>query len=216
MIGAVTTISQAIGGHTLTALIVAGVFVFAVSGGLAGARNRLDPFGVLVMASVVGLSGGIIRDVMLGVPAIVVFDWRVVVSVSAAAAFAWLLRHRLNKWVASIEVFDALGLALFCVIGTELAWQHHAAPVPAVLMGVVTATGGGVVRDVVLREVPAVLREGLYALPAMLGSLIVVIGHELHLMSLGWYALAAGSCLAVRLLGIIFDINLPQAHWPTH
>ncbi len=209
---AATTLIQTIGGHTLTTIFVAGVFVFGVSGGLAAAQAALDPFGVLVLSAVVGLSGGILRDIMLGIPAIVVFDWRIVVSVSMAALIAFVFRHRLSRWGASIEAFDAIGLSLFCVIGTELAWQHHATPVAAILMGVVTAIGGGAVRDIVLREIPAVLREGLYAIPAMLGSTVVVIGHEVHLISLGWYGLAFGLCLGLRVVGMVYDINLPQAH----
>jgi uncharacterized membrane protein YeiH len=208
---AVTTLVHTIGGHTLTAIFVVGVFVFGVSGGLAAAQSALDPFGVLVLSAVVGLSGGILRDIMLGIPAIIVFDWRIVLSVCAAALVAFVFRHRLIRWEASIETFDAIGLSLFCVIGTELAWQNHAAPLAAILMGVVTAIGGGAVRDIVLRQIPAVLREGLYAIPAMLGSTTVVIGHELHLISLAWYGLCVGLCLVVRIIGMVFDINLPQA-----
>jgi uncharacterized membrane protein YeiH len=208
---AAETLSATLGGHVLLAIFIAGAFVFALSGGLAAAQHELDLFGVVVLAAVVGLSGGILRDVMLGVPAIVVFDWRVVTSVVLAATVTYFFGNRLNHWSGSIEFFDAVGLALFCVIGTQLAWQHHAGPVAAVLMGVITAVGGGVVRDIILREIPSVLREGLYAVPALLGSILVVVSHVAHLDAPAWYAVAVAAALGLRLVGIVFHVNVPRA-----
>ncbi|MGP0107759.1 MAG: trimeric intracellular cation channel family protein [Acidimicrobiales bacterium] len=215
MLSATTTVITAIGGHTIEVVTVVGAYVFGVSGGLAAVRARLDLFGVMVLAAMVGLAGGILRDVLLGERATAFFDWRVVLAVVLAGLTAFAFGRPLTRWQLSIDLFDAVGLSLFCVIGTDLALQQHTGPVPAVILGAVTAIGGGVVRDVLLRVVPEVLRQGLYAIPALVGSAIIVIGFELGFDNLAWYALGAGVCLIIRVIGIVFRINLPVATVPT-
>jgi uncharacterized membrane protein YeiH len=211
MLLAATTVSSAVGSTTISALLIARAFVFAVSGGLAGAVRGLDFFGVVVVAALVGLSGGALRDVLLGIPAVVIFDWRLVVSVAAAAVVAFLFHQQLLRVRSAIEYFDAVGLALFSVVGADISLHHHAGALGAVILGMMTGIGGGVVRDIVLNEVPTVLRSDLYAVPALLGSLVVVIAYESHHASLAWYVAAAAVCLAVRVLGIVFEVSLPRA-----
>jgi uncharacterized membrane protein YeiH len=204
-------ILTALDGRPITIITIVGAFVFGISGGLAAVRSRLDIFGVMVLAATVGLAGGILRDVLLGQRATSLFDWRVISAVVAAGLVAFIGRDVLSKWRDSMEIFDAVGLSLFCVIGASLALEVHAGPVPAAILGTVTGVGGGVVRDVVLNRVPAVLREGLYAIPALVGASIVVIGHELRQDHLWWYGMAALTCLVIRLIGIHYQINLPVA-----
>lgn len=203
-----------INGQLIIGIAICGAFVFGISGGLAGVQAKLDIFGVGVIAAIVGLSGGVLRDVLLGTKPLVVFDWRVVASVVGAALVSYVFRARLVDWRDSVEVFDAIGLSLFCVIGTYLSLQDHSGPIPAIILGTITAIGGGIVRDILLRQVPAVLREGLYAIPALLGASVVVLGYELGTATLAWYGLAAGACLAVRIIGMVFHINLPVATHP--
>jgi uncharacterized membrane protein YeiH len=204
-----------INAHLIICVAVSGAFVFGISGGLAGVQARLDLFGVGVIAAIVGLSGGVLRDVLLGTKPVVVFDWRVVISVMGAAIVSYVFRGRLVDWKDSVEVFDAIGLSLFCVIGTYISLQDHSGPIPAIILGTITAIGGGIVRDILLRRIPAVLREGLYAIPALLGATVVVVGYEFGIATLAWYGFAAGSCLLVRIVGMVFHINLPVAAHPS-
>ena len=161
-------------------LDLAGTFAFGLSGGIAAVRARLDLYGVLVLAAVVGLVGGIIRDVLLGaLPPATFSDWRYLVTVAAAGLVAFFAGPALERVYHPLNVFDAAGLSLFCVTGATKALEFHVGPAQAVLLGLITATGGGMVRDVLVREVPTVLRRELYAVPALIGAAIVVAAAEL-------------------------------------
>ena len=211
---AVVTLITGSSGTAMTWISIIGAFAFGVSGGLAGVRARLDLFGVLVLAATVGMAGGILRDVLLGIRPASLSDWRMIAAVTLAGIVAFLARVPLSRWEPSIEAFDAVGLALFCVIGTDVALHNLAAPVTAALLGTVTAVGGGAVRDIVLNRVPGVLKEGLYAVPALVGSAIVVLGYELGHGTILWYVAAVVSCFSIRVVGMVFHVNLPVAPVP--
>lgn len=204
-------ITNAIGAHTVSAIFICGVFVFGLSGGLAGAQKNLDFFGAVVIAVVVGMSGGAFRDIFLGIAAKEIFDWRVVTAALAGGLIAFLAHVPLLRFHSSIQILDAVGLSLFSVIGADISLIHNAGPLASVILGLTTGIIGGIIRDVLLNEIPQVLKAGLYAIPSLLASSLVVIGFELKINSIFWYASAAVVCFVVRLAGIIFDINLPQA-----
>jgi uncharacterized membrane protein YeiH len=214
MLAALTSITQ-ISAHTLLLVSVIAVFFFALSGGLAGAEAKLDPFGVIALAAAVGLSGGIVRDTMLGVPATVIFDWRIVLSVLCAGIIAYFASAAILRVRNSIDYIESVSVSMFCVIGTEIAIQHHASAVASAILGMLTAVSGGIVRDIFLRRIPELFREGFYGTPTLLGSIVVVVGHEIHQNSLAWLAMSAVLCLVARLLGVWFEVNLPAARYPT-
>ena len=204
-------IASLIGGRSMITIFVCGAFVFGLSGGLAGAQKQLDFFGVVVLSGVVGLSGGAIRDIFLGIPAVAIFDWRVVSAVGLAGLVAFVAHRPLLARHHPIQVLDAIGLSLFSVIGADISLIHHAGPLAAALLGMATGVVGGAIRDIVVNEVPQVLRAGLYAVPSLAASGLVVAGYELKTLSLAWYAGAALVCLVARLAGIWFDLDLPKA-----
>ena len=144
----------------------AGTFVFGLSGGLAAVRGKLDMFGILVLSAVVGLAGGITRDLLIGVPPATFRDWRYLAAVGAAGLVCFFGRPALERYQRSVLVLDAFGLGLFCVTGATKALDFGVGAVPAVLLGAITGIGGGILRDVLLRDVPTVLRQDLYAIPA--------------------------------------------------
>jgi uncharacterized membrane protein YeiH len=190
-------------------LNLVGTFVFGLSGAMAAVRARLDVFGVVVLAGVVGLVGGIVRDVLIGTPPATFRDWRYLAAVGAAGLVSFFAREVLERAQRRIQVFDAMGLALFCVTGASKAVEFGLTPLPAVLLGVVTGIGGGILRDVLLREIPTVLRHELYAIPALLGAGVVVIGHEAGSLSPVFPVAGACLCFAVRMAGIRYGINAP-------
>jgi len=196
----------------MVVLDLAGTFVFALSGATAGIRHRLDLFGVLVLSFAAANSGGIARDVLIGaVPAAAIADWRYV-AVSAAAGLVTFYWHPyVDRMRSPVLLFDAAGLALFAVSGTLKALSFGLGPVPAVLLGVLTGTGGGMVRDVLVSEVPAVLRAEIYAVAAMAGGAVVVLGHGLKVP----WALATGAgaalCFGLRYVAIRRGWQLPVA-----
>jgi uncharacterized membrane protein YeiH len=195
----------------LLVLNLAGTFVFGLSGGLAGVRARLDVFGITVLAVVVGLAGGITRDVLIGIPPQAFRDWRYLAVAVAAGALTFVAHALLTRLERPILILDAGGLALFCVTGASTALDHHVAAISAIVLGAITGIGGGVLRDILLRDIPVVLRTGLYAIPALIGAAIVVIASQIGTHSLALPIIAAGICFAIRLAGIHFDLNVPKA-----
>ena len=194
------------------ALDLGGTFVFGLSGGIAGVRHRLDVFGVLVLTFVAGNVGGITRDLLIGaVPPAAVSDPRyLAVSIAAGLVAFWrpatLLRVR-----DALLVFDAAGLALFAVSGALKALAFDVAPIPAILLGMLTAIGGGMLRDVLVAEIPTVLRAELYAVAALAGAAVVVGGQLLGLPSTPVVIAGAGLCFGLRLVALRRGWALPVA-----
>src|ERR1051325_11558259 len=158
---------KAYASSTLLVLDLIGTFVFALSGGAAGAKERLDLFGVLVLSFAAASAGGIMRDLLIGaVPPAAISDWRyVAVSLLAGLVvfFSYPISERLRNLRNEILIFDAAGLALFAVAGTQKALGYRLNPFMAALLGVVTGIGGGMLRDVLIAQIPTVLRAELYA-----------------------------------------------------
>jgi uncharacterized membrane protein YeiH len=203
-----------VAGFNLTLILVlnlAGTFVFGLSGGLAGVRARLDLLGVIVLSFAVALAGGIIRDLLIGIPPATFRDWRYLASAEADGIVSFIGRPWLDRVDGPLTFFDAVGLGLFCVTGSSAALAHHLGPVQSIILGAVTGVGGGMVRDLLLRQIPNVLRTDLYAVPALLGATVLVVAHQAGSGSGLFPLLAASVCIAVRLTGVHYRIGLPIA-----
>jgi uncharacterized membrane protein YeiH len=209
---AATTVLHGFDPTLLLVLNLCGTFVFGLSGGLAGVQNRLDLFGIVVLAVVVALAGGITRDLLIGIPPQTFRDWRYLAVAGGAGLVTFIAAPALKRLERPILVLDAAGLGLFCVTGASTALDFHLGAVEAVVLGAITGIGGGVLRDILVREVPTVLRSGLYAIPALVGATIVVVASEAGTHNLAVPIIGAGVCVLIRLAGIRFDLSLPQAH----
>jgi uncharacterized membrane protein YeiH len=203
---------------TLLVLDLVGTFVFALSGAAAGVKQRVDLFGVLVLSFAAASAGGIIRDLLIGaVPPAAISDWRyLAVSLLAGLlVFFWYpISERSPNLRTRVLVFDAAGLALFAVVGTQKALGFRLTPVMAALLGMLTGIGGGMLRDVLVAEVPAVLRSELYAVAALAGALVVVAGHVLDLPPTAMAITGAAVCFCIRLVAIRRGWRLPVADHP--
>jgi uncharacterized membrane protein YeiH len=176
-----------------------GVFFFAVSGSLLAVRRRFDVVGSLMLGTCVGLGGGILRDVILGVGEPRAFDSPIyLVPPVVAAVVVYFFAHVVQRFHDVLLTFDAAGMALFSVTGTLVSLAAGMNPAGAAIMGVVTAVGGGVIRDVVANDVPQIFRSrGLYAIPATLGAGLT------SLASWGdWFSLATGFAIAVLVFAL--------------
>ncbi|TWP36941.1 trimeric intracellular cation channel family protein [Leekyejoonella antrihumi] len=192
-------------------LDLAGVFIFALSGGLVAVSKRLDVVGVIVLAWVAGLGGGVIRDVLIGaVPPDGVTDWRVMSAACVAGVLTFFLHPRLAEISRFVRVLDAGGLSLFAVAGALKALAFAAPPIACVVVGVITAVGGGLMRDVIVGRIPEVLRRELYAVPALLGAVIVVAAAHWHHLTPLVLWLAVAVCFVVRMTAVMFDLNAPR------
>jgi uncharacterized membrane protein YeiH len=195
----------------LVVLDLTGIFVFAISGGLVGVRKGLDVFGVLVLAGATGLGGGFIRDLSIGdVPPAALADWRYLVVTVAAGLLTFWFHPALGRMERLVTVFDAFGLGLFCVAGALKALDYGLGPVPAALMGALTAVGGGVVRDVLAGRVPVVLRSELYATPALVGAALAVAGDSTDLPTWTHAIPAAAFATMWRLVSVWRGWNAPR------
>src|SRR5438270_7111609 len=164
-------------GLLLLTLDLVGTFVFALSGAMAGVKQRLDLFGVLVLSFAAGNAGGIARDLLIGsVPPAAISDWRyLAVSLLAGIVTFWRF-STIDRLRSPVLMFDAAGLGLFAVAGTQKALAFGLHPVMAALLGMLTGIGGGMTRDVLLAEIPTVLRADLYAVGALGGAAVAVVG----------------------------------------
>jgi uncharacterized membrane protein YeiH len=196
----------------VTAIDFIGTFAFAISGATAGVRKRLDLFGVLVLAFAAGTAGGITRDALLGAtPPVALVDARYL-AVCTLAGLATFCRHDLIERLRNpLQLSDAIGLGLFAVIGARKALEHGVGPVGAVMLGVLTGVGGGVVRDVLVMQIPGILQRELYAVAALLGALIVVAGDMLRLPPQPVAVIAALACFALRFMAMRRGWQLPVA-----
>jgi uncharacterized membrane protein YeiH len=209
---------KAYAASTLLVLDLVGTFVFALSGGVAGVKERLDLFGVLVLSFAAASAGGIMRDLLIGaVPPAAISDWRYLgVSIIAGlVVFFWFPRsERLQKLRNFVLIFDAAGLAVFAVAGTQKALGYGLSPVMAPLLGMLTGIGGGMLRDLLLADIPTVLRSELYAVAALAGAVVVVAGPVLNFPPTAMAIAGAILCFGMRLIAIRGGWQLPVADLP--
>lgn len=188
-------------------LDLAGIFVFALSGALQGVRKRLDVVGMAVLAFFTAVGGGIVRDLFIGVQPAALRDtgYLLVPIVATVIAFFW--HPQVERAMPGVLVFDAAGLGLFCAVGTAKALYYGLAPMHAMFLGVCTAVGGGVLRDVLSGETPSLLYDReLYAVPAMLGSTAMAVLYSLDVRGFG-------ATLASAVLAFTFRILAMRRGW---
>jgi len=181
------------------ALDLVGIFAFGISGALLAIQRDFDIVGIVILAVITALGGGILRDVILGAtPPYAFVHWEYLAVSLAAAGVTFVAHPEITRITPALLAFDAMGLGLFCVSGTVKALDFGLAPIAAIALGVTTAVGGGVLRDVIARETPALVRPDseLYAVPAVAGATAIAIAWELDS-----YEPAFGAVVAVAVFG---------------
>ncbi|MEW2047145.1 trimeric intracellular cation channel family protein [Streptomyces sp. NPDC005476] len=197
--------------HTLD---LVGIFVFAISGALLAVRKNFDVFGIAMLAEVTALGGGVFRDLVIGaVPPAAFTDLGYFLTPLLAALLVVFLHPQVERIQQGVNVFDAAGLGLFCVTGTTKAYDYGLGLTAAAALGVATAVGGGVLRDVLANEVPSLLRwdRDLYAVPAIVGATVVVLCIRYDVLTPLASGSAAVTAFALRLLAMRFHWRAPRA-----
>lgn len=202
--------------HVDTLILVAdllGTFAFAAGGAYTALRAaKLDIVGMIFLGVVSAVGGGIIRDVLIGnIPPIALDVWYYLVVATAGSLLPMVL-HRPNRLLKmTVQLFDSVGLSLFCVVGAVKAMSAGLTPLAAITMGAITAVGGGVLRDLMVKRVPEVLRTGFYVIPALVGATIVVVAGVVDVTS-PWASLAGGlAAWLLRMLGVWRGLQAPGA-----
>ena len=195
-------------------LELVGIFAFAVSGALMAIRKGFDVVGIVLLAGITALGGGVARDVIIGATPPVAFTNLGYFLMPVAAAVVTFFAHpAIERLATAVLVFDAAGLGLFCVTGTVKSLAYGLSPLPAAVLGVVTGVGGGVLRDVIAREIPALVRPDaeLYAVPAIAGALTVALLWSLDLRG-PWTAAGAAVLIFIfRLVAMARRWHAPTA-----
>jgi uncharacterized membrane protein YeiH len=196
---------------TFVVLDLTGTFAFALNGAWTALRiARLDIVGVVTLGMFTALGGGIVRDILLGaLPPATFSDWRYLTVAAGGSLVAFVSGRSLERLARPILLLDAAGLSLFAVSGALKGLDFGVGFGQAVILGAITAVGGGTLRDVLIREIPAVLTSGLYAIPALVGAFVVVAADRLGAAGLPAAIVGAGVCFIIRMLGVRFDIEAP-------
>ena len=198
----------------LLALDLTGTFAFALNGAITGLEAaRLDIVGMLTLGMVTALGGGILRDILIdALPPATFSSWPYLAVAAGGALIAFFLSRQLRRrFTLPIELLDAAGLSLFCVTGAAKSLEFGLGAGQAVILGAVTAVGGGTIRDVLVRRVPTVLTSGLYAIPALVGAAIAVATVRTGVYGVPAALGAAAACFLIRLAGIRYNLNAPIA-----
>jgi uncharacterized membrane protein YeiH len=191
-----------------------GVFAFATSGALVAVRRNFDVVGILMLAVITAVGGGILRDVLLGdIPPAAFTTWPYFAAPIAAALLTFAFHPAIERLGRTMLVLDAAGLGLFCVSGTVKALDYGMGVLPAAALGVTTGVGGGLLRDIVARETPVLVRPDseLYAIPAMAGALLIAVLWELEAYEPLYGVLVAAGIIVVRLLALRRGWRAPVA-----
>ncbi|MEU2673231.1 trimeric intracellular cation channel family protein [Streptomyces sp. NPDC007164] len=197
------------------ALDIVGIFVFAISGALLAVRKNFDVFGIAVLAEVTALGGGLFRDIVIGaVPPAAFTDLGYFTTPLLAAVLVFFMHPHVERIQVGVNVFDAAGLGLFCVTGTVKAYDYGLGLTASAALGLATAVGGGVLRDVLANEVPSLLRwdRDLYAVPAIVGATMIVLCIRFDILNAFTSGTAVIVAFALRLLAMRYHWRAPRAY----
>ena len=196
----------------LLVLDLVGTFVFALSGATLGVRKHMDLFGVLVLSFAAAVSGGIARDLLIGAtPPAALANWHYVATSCVAGLLGFYRAAAVERLRNPVQLLDAVGLGLFAVTGATKALAAGLGPVGAMLLGMLTGIGGGIARDILAARIPVVLQSDLYAVAALAGAAIVVLGHWLHWPAAPTLLVGAALVFFLRFMAVRRGWRLPVA-----
>jgi len=192
------------------ALDILGTIAFAISGTLAAMHKRLDLFGVFIIAFVTAVGGGTLRDILID-RALVSWmqDLNYVYAIVVATTFAIIIRKKIAYLRTSLFLFDTIGLGIFTIIGTEIGIQQQLHPVITVILGTLTATFGGVLRDILCNEIPVIFKKEIYAMACIAGSIVFIVLSNMQINTNTNYIITTFIVIIIRLLAVKFKLSLP-------
>ena len=191
-----------------------GILFFAISGALTAAEKRFDAMGVMIIASVTAFGGGIVRDLMIGAtPVVLLTRPSYLYLIIAGVVVAFLFNRRLNKLRKTFFLFDAIGLGLFAIVGMQKALLFNITPMYAIVLGMITATFGGLLRDILCHEVPFIFRKELYALVALFGATLFYFLEMYCTTDLVAFGISVVSVVVIRILAVKYNWNLMRIKW---
>ena len=191
-------------------LDILGTIAFAISGTLVAMHKRLDLFGVFIIAFVTAVGGGTLRDILID-RALVSWmkDLNYVYAIIGATIFTILIRKKIDYLRTSLFLFDTIGLGIFTIVGTEIGIQQQLHPVIAIILGTLTATFGGVLRDILCNEIPVIFKKEIYAMACIAGAITFIILSNLEINTNTNYIITTLIVIVIRLVAVKFKLSLP-------
>ncbi len=190
-----------------------GTIAFAISGAMAAFNKKLDLFGIVIIAFVTAAGGGTLRDILIGVkPVSWMLNMQLVYTILICVLVSFLFRKHLLKLTKTLFLFDAIGIGLYTVVGLEMGLAAGLHPVICITLGCITACFGGVLRDILVNEIPVIFRKNIYATACLLGGGIYFILLRAGLPDEIVFPGAAITVIAIRILAVVFKISLPSPY----
>ncbi len=191
-------------------LDILGTIAFAISGALVAIHKKLDPFGVLIIAFATAIGGGTLRDVLIGRnPVGWMQDLNYVYAILSATTFTIIFRKKINAFNKSLFLFDTIGLGIFTIIGTEMGIEYDLHPLVSIALGTITATFGGVIRDILCNEIPVIFRKEIYASACIIGAITFILLQDVNLPVNAVYIITISIVILIRLIAVKFKLSLP-------
>jgi len=192
---------------------ILGTIAFAISGVLVAINKKMDPFGILIIAFVTAVGGGTLRDILIGLtPVSWMLDMTFTYVILGSTIFAIIARNKINYLRTSLFLFDTIGIGLYTVVGIEKGINAELHPIICIALGTITASFGGVIRDILCNEIPVIFRKEIYATACILGGLSYFLLRKLPIDSNIVFAIAGSIVIIVRLLAVKFKIALPSIY----
>lgn len=192
---------------------ILGTIAFAISGVLVAINKKMDLFGIFIIAFVTAVGGGTLRDLLIGsTPVSWMMDMTFTYVILASAVFAIIFRRKINYLRTSLFLFDTIGIGLYTVVGIEKGMHAELHPIICIALGTMTASFGGVIRDILCNEIPVIFRKEIYATACILGGLIYFLLSELPIENNFVFVISGIVVIVVRLLAVKFKIALPTIY----
>lgn len=192
---------------------ILGTIAFAISGVLVALNKKMDPFGVFIIAFVTSVGGGTLRDILIGeTPVFWMTDMTFIYVISATTVISVLLRYRLNYLRKSLFLFDTIGIALYTVIGVQKGIDANLHPIICIALGTMTASFGGVIRDILCNEIPVIFRKEIYATACILGGLVYFLLLQFNIENMYVVIISGLVVITIRIVAVIFKISLPSIY----
>lgn len=191
-------------------LDITGIIAFSISGSLVAMRKKLDPFGVFIIAFATSVGGGTLRDVLIGAqPVFWMKNIEYIFLIMASYIFAIIFRKKLKYLNKSLLLFDAIGLGLYTIMGTEIGLKANFHPIIIISIATMTASFGGVIRDILCNEIPVIFRKEIYATAAVFGSITYLILNHFDFNETITFISTSLMVIIIRLVAVLFKLSLP-------
>jgi len=195
------------------ALDIIGTFAFAISGVLIAMQKRMDFFGIFIIAFVTAVGGGTLRDILIGkTPVGWMNDLNYAYTIGLAVVISIIFKKKLNRLRTSLFLFDTIGLGVFTIIGVEIGISANLHPIICVALGTISASFGGVIRDILCNEIPVIFRKEIYATACILGGITFFVLQYFNLKEDLIYIFTIVMVISIRLLVVKFRIQLPSVY----